>query len=227
MKPIYASVLVIVCSACTDRDPVIAEMNSLTLRVPRNQEFTRIHLSDRDATGQPSKSPSVSFKICDQHVVRMPDAACEVHGESGTWVIVTAPPAGATFRLLKERPLDGERPEDVELLPLSDGDPRDGRNGSVQAAEGSALFRVRSKVWGDEPPLSTTDRGWPVADCDQRPQGTIGCRFGFLVNGTPVVAQWFSPSEGKAPTQAQVWQVASDIDRRLRLLVVSSASKRS
>lgn len=227
MKVIPAAILVFACSACTDRDPVIAEMTNLTLRVPRGQEFTRIHFSDRTATGQPSKSPSISFEICDQHVVKMPDAECELHGEFGTWVLVTAPPAGATFSLLKERPLDGERPQEVGLLPLSGGDPRDIRNGSLRAAEGSALLRVRSKVWGDAPQISTTDRGWPVTDCDRHPQGSVVCRFGFLVNGTPVVAQWFSPSDQKGITQAQVWDVASDIDRRVRRLVVSSAHKRS
>lgn len=226
MKVVPAVFLVIACPACTDRDPVVAEMATLTLRVPRDQEFSRIHLSDRDATGRPSKSPSISFEICDQHGGRMPDAGCEIHSESGAWVLVTAPPPGASFSLLKERPLDGERPQDVDLLPLSGRNPRDIHHGSAQAAEEGTLFRVRSKIRGDDPQLSTTDRGWPVADCDPHPQGRVGCRFGFLVNGTPVVAQWFAPGDQKGITQAQVWDVASDIDRRVRRLVVSSAPKR-
>lgn len=227
MKAIPAVFLVLACSACTDRGPVIAEMTTLTLRVPRDKEYTRIQLSDRDATGHPSTSPSISFEICDQHVVRMPDAGCEIHSESGSWVLVTSVPPGASFSLLKERPLDGERPQPAELLPLSRGDPRDVHNGSAHTAEEGALFRVRSKVWGDEPQLSTTDHGWPVADCDQHPQGSVVCRFGFLVNGTPVVAQWFSPRDQKGITQVQVWDVATDIDRRVRRLIVSSGPKRS
>ena len=227
MKIIPAVFMLIACAACTDRDPVIAEMATLTLRVPRDQEFSRIHLSDRDATGQPSRSPSVSFEICDQHVGRTPNAGCEIHSESGTWVLVTAPPPRASFSLLKERPLDVERPQNVDLLPLSGPNSRDIHHGSAQAAEASALLRVRTKVWGDDPQLSTTDRGWPVADCDQHPQGSVVCRFGFLVNGTPVVAQWFSPTDQRGITQVQVWDVASDIDRRVRRLVVSPPPKPS
>ncbi len=227
MKAIPAFLLVIACSACSDRDPVLAEMTNLTLRVPRDQEFTEIHLSDRNGSGQPLDRQSISFEICDQHAVRRPVAVCEVHGASGTRILVTEPPAGAVFSLLRERPVNGERPQDVGLLPLSGGDPRNTRHGSAQAAEESALLRIRSKVWGDEPELSTTDVGWPIADCDQHPHGGVGCRFGFLVKGTPVVAQWFSPSDQKGITQAQVWDVASDIDRRVRRLAVSSAPKRS
>lgn len=226
MKAIPAIILVIACSACTDDDPVIANLNTITLRVPRGQEFTRIHLSDRTGTGRPSQSPSVSFEICERPVVEMPDGACAVHGKFGTWVLLSAPPAGATFRLLTERPQDGVRPQNVELIPLSGGDAPGIPYGSAQAAEGGALLRVRSKVWGDEPQLSTTGRGWPVADCDRHPAGGIGCRFGFLVNKTPVVAQWSSPSDQKGITQAEVWDVASDIDRRIRGLIVVSASKR-
>ena len=222
MRAIATFLVLIACSACTNPDVVVVEMAALTLSVPTDGEFTQIYRSDRTGTGQPSSHRSVSFKICDQHVTSLPSAQCELHGEFGTWTRLTEPSAGSEFSLLKERPPSAARPQDIELLPLSGGDHRAIRFASPEYAEDSALLRVRSKVWGDDPQLSTTDRGWPVADCDQHPAGGVGCRFGFLVDGTPVVAQWFSPTDQKGINQGQVWDVATDIDRRLRRLVVSS-----
>ena len=222
MKATPAVLLLIVCSACTDPDAVVVEMANATLQVPLDQEFSKIHTSDQGV-----KYRSVSFEICDQHVTRLPKAQCELHGEFGTWTLLREPAAGSEFNRLKERPSSVERPPDAELIPLRSGDVGEVRFGTPQAAEGMALSRVRSKVYGDEPQLSTTDRGWPIADCDQHSTGAIACRFGFLMTGTPVVAQWFSPSGQNSITQAEVWDVATDIDRRLRQMVVSSATKRS
>jgi len=225
MKAILALLLAAGCSACADRDPVVTEFAALTLRIPRNQEFTEIHVSDKDATARTVGRRSVSFEVCNEHGALAREATCDLHGKFGTWVLLNEPPADATFGLLKERPTQAERPDDVELLSLVDS--RETRLGAASAAEESALLRVRSKVFGDEPQLSTTDRGWPIADCDQHPQGGIGCRFGFLIDGIPVVAQWVSPVDRKGVTQAQVWDVASDVDRRVRRLISGPVPKQS
>lgn len=212
----------------TDRGVVEADLGNLVLLIPRDEEFTQIFLSDRDATGEARPPSSVSFEICDQHVKKKPEAGCQLHGLNGTWVRVQRPSVASEFGLLKERPLGLSQPPQIEMISQSWSGPRSAYLGSPRAEEQSALSRVRSPVWGDEPQLSTTDRGWPIADCDLHPgSGSMGCRFGFLIEGTPVVAQWFSPTVQTDVTQAQVWNVASDIDRRVRRLVVSPPRKQS
>ncbi len=230
MKASSAILLVIACSACTNSAggaPVIAEMTDLTLRIPRDREFTQIHLRAQDDIGRRLDRRSVSFRICDQRGRKTPDAGCEVHGDSGTWVLVQNAPAGSTFNVLMERPSGREAPGQADLAPLSGTQSERTGSGPANSAEESALGRVNSDVWSGNPPLSTTDLGWPVADCDQHPAESVQCRFGFLISGNPVVAQWFSPGDQDGITQAQVWTVASDIDRRIRRRIVSPEAERS
>lgn len=211
----------------TETGVVEADLGNVVLHIPRDEEFTQVFLSDRDATGLKRPPSSVSFDICDQRKAKRSDAGCRIHGVNGTWVRLQRADVGSEFSILAERPLGLGRPPEVELVPKSLEGRMSADFDSPLAAEQSALSRVRTQIWGDEPQLATTDHAWPIADCDLHPAGRVGCRFGFLVEGTPVVAQWFSPTSQKAVTQTQVWDVATDIDRRLHKLVVNPARQRS
>lgn len=231
MRASAIAALSVICAACSESDvaaPVVAEMQTITFSIPKDAEFKSITVSDTDGAGRPLDRISVFLRLCDPRFA--PEAAgCDLHGAQGTSVSIYQPRADAEFLVLTERPALAKSPADEPLVPLIGPQVERGD-------EGLALLRVRSPVRGDSPPLATTARGWPVVDCDSLSEtGGVGCRFGFLIEGTPVVAQWFSPrveaitraemEDSRSMTQAEVWEVASDIDARLRRLIVPAGER--
>jgi len=201
-------------AACTERGPVVVEFTSQTLRIPRDREFTEIYVS-RDAAGFRREPGAISLKICDQHVTEKPEAVCRLHGSHGTRVFIRDARVGAEFKLLKERPIGTTRPGEAELTPLEWDDKAPLFNTPL-ALENYTLSRLKSSPSREGSQLSTTDRGWPVARCDQHHLGGMYCSFGFLIDGAAVEARWFSPSDQTEISQGEVWDIASDIERRLR-----------
>lgn len=206
--------LAIGSAACIERGPVVVEFTSQTLRIPRDREFTEIYVS-RDAAGFRQEPGAISLEICDQHVTEKQEAACHLHGNHGTQVFIRDARLGSEFELLKERPVGVARPGEADLTPL-DWDDKAPLFNTPLALENYTLSRLKNSLSREGSQLSTTDRGWPIARCDQHHLGVMYCSFGFLIDGAAVEARWFSPSDRRAISQGEVWDIASDIELRLR-----------
>lgn len=191
---------------CQDA-PFDAMYADLVLNVPRRSDLFQAVKCGR----------FFNTKICDRHVITTP-VLCEalappLVGEFGVLTIVKQPRPGTRFKLLQERPSNLNSPEAKPMNAVSSNQIDSDLTSDGEAYELSRIWTISSKQ------LLTTDGNWPIAACDTHPLGTRYCTVGFLIRGAFVEAQWFAES-GVTLDQAEVWNVATAVDAKLRALSV-------
>lgn len=139
--------------------------------------------------------------------------------EEGVSVIVWEPSSNAPFKFLKERPGAKAAPPTTPLVPLKL--PVDGVSNMPNSFEAYFIGRT-SNLGGSQ--LLTTTVGWPIAACSARFTRSRHCMIGFLINGAAIEARFFA-EEGAELNQREVWQVASEVDAKLRSLIVETAEQ--
>ena len=133
----------------------------------------------------------------------------------GVNTFVWQPKPTTQFSLLREKPLRARTPRAVPLLEL-------GHQDDVHPFAVSEWYELsRLDGLGDKG-FQTTDQGWPLAVCRMYPgqKGAV-CDIGFLLDGAYVEAHAFTSfgSTVDLPNQAQVWELATELDQKLRALI--------
>lgn len=117
----------------------------------------------------------------------------------------------------------GERPEGVSSpqagpLIASEVDEMLDPNGIPQSPNWYAFSRLKAGG-GEDDPILTTDRQWPLIVCQAGAASRI-CRIAFLVEGVFVEASW---THHGTVDQAELWRISSGIDTKLRTFIKPSA----
>lgn len=196
--------------------PFTATLGNLRLSVPDRPDLYQAKLS----------GGTVIVRVCHHNGFRgsddLPATLCEglsspVVGQGGVHTFISSLPV-IEYDLLTERPVITGAPNAAPLRDI----PEDRINRQLgQGTEAYALSRVGFLV-GDE--LQTTDHGWPVAACKTHHRGGRYCVIGFLIEDAFVEARWFA-DEGVELNQAELWEVASHLDTKLRGLIVEPQSR--
>jgi len=211
-------VLALAMSAChapeTDKTrspPFEATIGRLTLAAPKRADLYQASLN---ASAQ---GPRVIIRICNREAgggTREPAVAgCEGLGSPlvNSYGVSTHiwHDRDARYRLLSEHP-NLKPPGRDALVPIPAGQI------DVDVRGGGEAYQLhRVSLLGR--PLQTTDNGWPVAACGLSASGPHQCGVGFLIDDAFVEAHW-TAEDGAVLTQADVWSVATALDRKIRAL---------
>lgn len=117
----------------------------------------------------------------------------------------------------------GERPEGVfspQARPLiaSRVDEMLDPSGIPKSPNWYAFSRLKAGG-GEDDPIVTTDRQWPLIVCQAGAASRI-CRIAFLVEGVFVEASW---EHHGVVDQAELWRISTGIDTKLRTFIKPSA----
>ena len=188
--------------------PFTARLGHVAVRIPKNSIFQRPYLNQKDGIAR--------FDLCSPEFgVEIATKCNPFGGEGGVHVFLHAPKPWTQYTWIKER-ADTDPPPMTAMRAVR-LDPEHGPMGPPGPTENYQLSRVLGPFSRQ---LATTDREWPISACGVHSSGkTVSCGAGFRINDMFVEAHWTLLGSA-VPTQPEVWATMSELDRKIRGLIV-------
>jgi hypothetical protein len=189
--------------------PISAKLGTATFDIPVDPKFTRSTYQSRNGVGE-----FASFDLCSTDKDKETPVGCEIFAsldpdQRGAEVQLYAPKPWTHYNLLRERL--AKLPSDGALIRLGELSPA-AKMGASSPGENYQLSRI---VLPFASTLMTTSASWPIAACGPHPSTKmISCSVGFVIKDAFVTARW-QTGKKSMPSQRQVWDVASTVNRLL------------
>lgn len=188
--------------------PQVAELSGLTFHIPVRADITAAHVTDRYVFLRVCERPEAAEGLCDAFDAAKIRTGVHISISDGR---------GGRFKRLGERPETANSPPAEPVIVI----PRTYVFDATQPfnPEEAALEWIAHRA-----SVQTTESGWPIASCARAvPEVSISCRMGFLIRNAVVEAR-FHPVEDREPNQAELWDLATALDERLRSLAAPSSA---